>query len=632
MTTLAHVDKIVRCRAVDRKVRIAQDILIGRVYDYGSGNSYGTVMRFNSSHELIWYRQIFTPDPEAVADLQGQECELSPDGQFLYVVGKPREPTFPPNSEPSFYKLNALTGATVWSRETSVQYSLLCVDHVGNIIIWGETTTNGGVGTLKKYDSSGGLVWAKLFADVTAIAVDSNNNIYLTHSPQVGGYNLRKLNTSGIHQWGVDLNDELAANQHAMDVAVNKDDDIFVVGSPAEVSPGVWHKLYKFNTSGTPLASVPIGLDSYTSTAACVVCDSLGNVIAADPRYVQKYTAALAEAWSTPAYNWDASYESVLLATDVQNRVHVFNAKSGASNNGHLIRDKDGTEVFYDNTKNFDIKGVVLAREVYVSHYTDQTTKLLHDDVSTFQDNTIPVWFEPPIVGSWDIGEVCYRDEDILEDYFEHLTGIYESLVDDNDRYPPGEHEFLWEHLSRVPPCGNVNWAAYGAIGIAGGIGGAPKTYTITFIGMSNRGDNLGTSPYNGEYLMIRGPGVMGFFFGYNRFTDLRINYQLAKDTGAGNKESIDFGTDALPSCIFDYEANSAYDEKLTNVANENIDAGTAIAHGGTCSMYPGKHPKWDATTVWVIGDIVVWEGHFYRCILESTNDEPPDVIYWDAL
>ncbi len=359
MTTLAHPDKIVRCRDSDKKIHISQDILIARVFDFPGAGTYGTVMRLNSAHEPVWFRQLFTPKPDAGTDLQGRECELSLDGLALYVIG---EDSTPPNEgTPNFYKLNALTGATIWSRETTIAYSSLAVDHAENIIIWGEDT-------LKKYDSSGGLVWTKVFDDVTSIAVDSQNNIYLTHSPQVGGYNLRKLNTSGIHQWGVDLNDELAANQHAMDVAVNKDDDIFVVGSPAEVSPGVWHKLYKFNTSGTPLASAPIGLDSYTSTAACVVCDSLGNVIAADPRYVQKYTAALVEAWSAPAYNWDAGSEAVLLATDVQNRVHVFNAKKGASYNGRLIRDQDGIEFVYDNTYHFDIKGVVLAREAYVIH------------------------------------------------------------------------------------------------------------------------------------------------------------------------------------------------------------------------------------------------------------------------
>ena len=617
MTMLAHVDKIVRCRDVDKKIRISQDICIARVYDFPGAGTYGTVMRLNSAYEPVWFRQLFRPTPDAGADLQGRECELSPDGQFLYVVGETLD--IPINAEPNFYKLNAATGATVWARETSVQHSSLAVDHDGNIIIWGENI-------LKKYDPSGGLTWTKSFDDVSSIAVDSNNNIYLTNVVRVGGMNFRQLDVDGIQQWATETD---ATADAVYDVAVNKDDDVFVAGEAYEFSsgPSVYHHLYKFDTSGNLITTAPIGSSATAHFGQCVVCDSLGNVIAANGRYVNKYSAALVSDW----YNWDSTSETTLLATDVQNRVHVFNAKSGPLNNGHLIRDKDGNQDFYDNTKNFDIKGVVLAWEVYVSHYIDQTTKLHHEDVSTFQDNTIPEWTDPAAPGDWMIGDKCYRDEHILTTYFEHRTGIFESLVDDNVR-SPGEYEDLWSQLSRVPPCANANWAAYGDIGIAGGIGGAPKIYTITFIGMSNRGDNLGTSPYNGEHLMIRGPGVMGFFFGYNRFTDLRINYQLAKDSGAGNKESIDFGTDVLPSCIFKHEANSTYDEKLTDVANDNTDAGTAIAHGGTCSMYPGKHPKWDATTVWVIGDIVVWEGHFYRCILESTNDEPPDVIYWDAL
>ncbi len=617
MTTLAHPDKILRYRDSDKKIHISQDFLVSRVYDFTGAGTYGTTVRFNSTHEPVWFRQLFRPTPDAGADIQGRECELSPDGQFLYVVGETL--ASPANNEPNFYKLNAATGATVWARETSVRHSSLAVDHAGNIIIWGETLDLTPVSTLKKYDSSGGLIWSKLFADVTAIAVDSQNNIYITHSPQVGGYNLRKLNTSGIHQWGVDLNDELAALQHAKDVAVNKDDDIFVVGSPAEVSPGVWHKLYKFNTSGTPIDSAPTGLDSYSTAAECVVCDSLGNVIAADPRYVQKYTAALTGGW----YNWDSLGDSVLLATDVQNRVHVFHAKNGGPDSGHLIRDKDGNQDFYDDTKNFDIKGVVMAREVYISHYTDQTTKLHHEDVSTFQDNTIPEWTDPAIPGDWMIGDKCYRDQYILTTYFEHRTGIFESLVDDNVR-PPGEYEDLWKQLSRVPPCANANWNAYSGIGIPGGIGGAPSVYTITFTGMSNRGDNNGTSPYNGEYLMIRGPGLMGFFFGYSRTTGLRINYQVDKDLAGISKESIIFGSAALPSSIFNYEANSSYDEKLTNIPNANTDAGSAIAHGGTASMYPENHPKWDAITVWPADRIVAWKGRFYKALNQNVNSPPP--------
>ncbi len=258
MTTLALPDKILRYRDSDKKIHISQDILISRVYDFVGAGTYGTTMRLNSAHEPVWYRQLFRPTPEAGTDLQGRECELSPDGQSLYVIGENLM-----DGTPNFYKLNALTGATVWSRETTIAYTSLCVDHDENIIIWGESTIGGG-SILKKYDSLGGLIWARPFDDVTSIAVDSQNNIYITHSPQVGGYNLRKLYPSGIPDWGVDLNDELTAQQHALDVAVNKDDDIFVVGSPAEVSPGVWHKLYKFNTSGTPLATAPVGLDSYT--------------------------------------------------------------------------------------------------------------------------------------------------------------------------------------------------------------------------------------------------------------------------------------------------------------------------------------------------------------------------------
>lgn len=61
-----------------------------------------------------------------------------------------------------------------------------------------------------------------------------------------------------------------------------------------------------------------------------------------------------------------------------------------------------------------------------------------------------------------------------------------------------------------------------------------------------------------------------------------------------------------------------------TNVSNELIDEAGNIAYDGTCSLYPGIIDEWDAVTVWAVDDIVAWEGYFYICTSESTNQEPP--------
>ena len=72
-----------------------------------------------------------------------------------------------------------------------------------------------------------------------------------------------------------------------------------------------------------------------------------------------------------------------------------------------------------------------------------------------------------------------------------------------------------------------------------------------------------------------------------------------------------------------------------TNVSNEltsSIGAESNIAYNGTSSLYPGAIDEWDAVTVWVVNKIIAWEGYFYICILESTNNEPPNATYWTQL
>ena len=47
---------------------------------------------------------------------------------------------------------------------------------------------------------------------------------------------------------------------------------------------------------------------------------------------------------------------------------------------------------------------------------------------------------------------------------------------------------------------------------------------------------------------------------------------------------------------------------------------------------YWGVQKVWSAATTYAVNDVVQHEGRSYTCILESTNNEPPNVTYWTVL
>ena len=611
MSAIAHADKILGCFDTGKKIGVMQDMIISTVFQNFNANAAGSVYRINSIYQPVWIRHLFMEPFPAGGEGYGRQCQLSHDGQFLYVVGEgPSPDNF---GIPHFYKLNAATGETIWEKETSESSTLLCIDHAGDIIIWRDN------GYLLKYDSAGNAVWPSPinYVNVKGIAADSNNNIYLVHGPRVDGYNLQKLNSSGeALSIGYAIHVDNGSSAYA--VVIDENDNIFIVGSPNEVSPGVFHNLFKLNTSCELIASVPVGPVGTIRICRHVTLDSIGNVFALDDAaYIHKYSAAMVSQWD---YHDGANAVYSKILCDVQNRIHMIDTPDTHES----VRDKDGNldlDVFMVGSFG---ENIIFAKEVFIGHYTDQPTILFREDMVSFMDDTIPEFVTADFTR--DVGDLVWEDN-VTQVRPEPTTGIFKNLIANNGVDEPGFRN-AWRQLNWVPSSDppNNNWDAYedAAGNPFGGIGNCPLIYTVSFYGMKKVSDDS-PSPYNGEHLIIRGPGYYGFFFGVNHDIGTRINFTVHEESDSDDKEKLHFGTDALPTCMFKYETASNNNEKLTDVQNENIKTTPdAIAYDGTASMYPGKRARWDATTIWAVDHVVAWEGRFYKAVNQNSNSEPP--------
>ena len=546
---------------------------------------------------------------------------LSSDGLSLYVTGR----YIIPENLYSLIKLDAATGETIWTREFTMNSYYLVVDHNDDIIIWGETTDDETpIGKLMKFDSDGVNLWTRNHAKVKAIAVDSLNNIYIGHVPKQNGFGIQMLNSSGVAQKGGAAD---TGDGYVYGIAITPNDEIFTVGSIIDVG-GNWHRICKWTEGEVDLTITVTAIlgASLAWFAESIYSDSIGNVIATDSAWIHSFTSALVTNWSE-----ETALTTNACTIDVHNRVHMFGTDYNAELNGTLIYDKDGAiDAYFGPLLNFNVNeytnNAIMAKEVYIAEYTDQTLKRMVDDTCCFLDDEIDgPWIDPDPPGLEE-GDIWFANETFYT--WAQATGIFTSLIDDNI-FPPGESDEQWERhgypdtrLGRVPPCGNVNWDAFP--GIAGGVGGCPEIFTVSIIGMMDVSDPGQPSPYNGEYLIIRGPGKFGFFFGVQHDAGTRMNFTIATQRTGGN-ETFEFGTDAFPSAIFKYTDTAAHTGKWTDIASSNlIGTPNAIACGGAASIYPCEIEQWDAETVWEVGTIVAWKGSVYTADNQNQGSEPP--------
>ncbi|MBW2559428.1 MAG: hypothetical protein JRE40_01095 [Deltaproteobacteria bacterium] len=643
MTVLAASDRLAVGDLATRKILIGSDTFISQ----RGGGWYGTsssVMRLNHRLEPIWSRSYFSEstDPDFYGtSIRGRECVLSADGRYLYVAGD--------GGNYNLLKLDATDGSIIWQKLDGDPYArYIALDSDENVIVFTVDASTETIGVLKKYTSAGSLVWpgTKSIGGVTGIACDSDGYIYVTvssdfsHTPATSA-GLHKIHpTTGATIWS-------ATVPHALnDVAINAANDIFVIGWTETVDL-VDCQVFKYAPeSNTRLDAVPAGdAGNPDDNNQRLVCDSLGNLIALNmtstaPTLV-KFTAGLAEVWS---FNYTGFIGPRQIDCDVHNRVHVFGPHSLGLTYAYRIHDAGDGSVVFQNSRpggGTMINGIACSPDVYLGEYTDQVSNLVRPDMCCFMDATkIKLDYDDATLE----GVVKWHYEQRLYDLQYHFTrppdnwhGMFRAR-----RNLPAFSDYLLgndaqlEMLSRTPSCENPNWNAYNGFG---GIGSAPQIYTVTFTGMLKVSDSS-PSPYNGEYLLIKGPGLMGFFYRYEHDELIKINFTVEDvyldlqgyiddDNGwmliGDRDEKITFTVGSDEGNVFTYSTSSNHNEKLTAAANDNtILTANAIAYGGSVSIYPGQVAQWDAVTTWPAAAIVAWAGRFYQANNENSNSEPP--------
>ena len=170
----------------------------------------GWIGQYSESGVLRWQRAIGGSD----ATVWGggneliNDCCLSPDEQYLYVVGHHDANTG------LIYKYDT-SGNIQWKKQFSDsntnQIRGCVIDSSGNLYVAGKHQNTGASvykGFIAKFNSSGAVQWQKLFGSANrvsfnSIAIDSSDNIYLSGSIDSGPADnlVVKYNTSGSIVW-----------------------------------------------------------------------------------------------------------------------------------------------------------------------------------------------------------------------------------------------------------------------------------------------------------------------------------------------------------------------------------------------------------------------------------------------
>ncbi|MBK9096685.1 MAG: T9SS type A sorting domain-containing protein [bacterium] len=143
------------------------------------------------------------------------------------------------------YKINSATGETIWERNVadSVQHITnlydLGVDQLNNVIVTGNNSNNNANIQIKKLSSSGEELWFTEYNSQedlndlpTALALDSENNIYITGTAadSISKTYVIKLSTEGDLIWEYTLSEVSYEQQYLWPIIV-RDSSLFIGGS-----------------------------------------------------------------------------------------------------------------------------------------------------------------------------------------------------------------------------------------------------------------------------------------------------------------------------------------------------------------------------------------------------------------
>jgi hypothetical protein len=255
-------------------------------------------------------------------------------------------------------------------------------------------------------------------------------------------------------------------------------------------------------------------------------------------------------------------------------------------------------------------------------------------------------------VGDWN-SELSYQFGDVVW----HNGYLYMALNSTVDQEPlsGGQSGHIWQDLFFYDPqyggpvdVGNRTNAEWNDSAPFGGEGNTPTCYTVSAQNINIRGT---TDLLSGTWHVSKNP----FEFGCDYDQSLTISGGEVRHEGVSGGKLIYRARLALPlqtasSSRFQtpgiylddqtglgngftgYMAPCRTNGTLNNFNNDPRGPGQFIGYTGwegSASFYPGCWEDWDNEAAYSVGDIVVHNLVFYRCIDAHTNQEPPNATYW---
>ncbi len=295
-----------------------------------------TIMKHSELGHLVWQRDIGGADGNQNAVSEGGINEfphgIAIHGDYIYTLGSGGTGV----NDSYLFKYNRTTGDLQWKKELTKGGEDIAADSSGNVYICGDHTSgNTHYGWFCKFNSSGTLQWQKLISgliDMKPIVIDSSDNIFICGRRQDGSdqpatiykfdtsasiiwkknyhkaqydrfYDidfdssgniyvagsssnpiLMKLNSSGTIQWCKKIGTTgnwAVPKQRSYGVAVDSNNDIYIIGRNGPNKSNWKALIVKFNSSGTEQWRRDFGITGTTikNTGFEIAVDSRDNIV-----------------------------------------------------------------------------------------------------------------------------------------------------------------------------------------------------------------------------------------------------------------------------------------------------------------------------------------------------------------